>query len=79
MSTLLNFKLLVPNSRSQIYKQQGAVSPQLLYFIIDNINAEDTVLFQTEFYDDDLILMALAKKIQNSNHLYCIFPLRVNP
>jgi hypothetical protein len=70
INTVLGFKLLVSLERAPQYKQKGSISPELLFFISQNIKPTDTVLYADQLYHDDLILLAAAKavsKIENFN------------
>jgi hypothetical protein len=45
IDTVMAYKLLVSTDRAAQYRQKGAISPELLFFLMQNLNPRDVVLF----------------------------------
>jgi hypothetical protein len=66
MKTINNLNLLVSLDKSVQYKQRGAISPELLFFIAQNIDNRDIIFFSYQLYQDDLILTTAALAANSS-------------
>lgn len=74
IQTIFNYKLLIPLEKAPMYKQKGAIFPELLFFINQNIKREDVVFFAQELYHDDLVLMVTARATSLKANFHCIMP-----
>lgn len=68
----MNYKVLVSLDRSGQYRQKGSISPELIFFLTQNIKPTDIVLYEDQLYRDDLILLTAAKAANNREHFYCL-------
>lgn len=45
IDTVMSYKLLVSLDRAGQYRQKGAISPELIFFIAQNLKTNDVVLY----------------------------------
>jgi hypothetical protein len=64
--------LLVKAELAIIYKRQGSLSPEILFFIAQNLRVDDKVFLPNDLFADDLLLMTVANTIRSKANVHCL-------